>query len=189
MRRARRTGGIRARRKNSIGPFECSALPPTLIRSTKGVRRLHAESVLSQMQITCKRVNMSVLAALADYRLHVNTSWCYSVFFFFSSSSPPPPTPTPNPQAVAHHVPYANIGKDRLWWASHRNSSSSPTVFHIFQPLSPPFYIWPPSPFPLWGSTHYFPLSPRSLRRARACERVWCMYIYRSDKWGHFIPC
>lgn len=40
---------------------------------------------------------MSVLAVLADYRMHVNIFW--SIFL---------------PEAVAHDVPYANIGKGRL---------------------------------------------------------------------------
>jgi len=36
-------------------------------------------------------------------------------------------------------------------------------MFQIFPPYFLPFYIWPPSPFPLQSRTHHFLSSPESL--------------------------
>lgn len=47
-----------------------------------------------------------------------------------------------------------------------------PPVFQISSPLFPPFYIWPPSPFPLRNSTHHFLFSPESLIHFFQCVCV-----------------
>lgn len=158
--------GRRGAAKDATGLLECSASPPVLIRPTIEERRRRG-CTLSQCASKCKYAQESKHVSSGGARWLSPACKHFLVFSLFLS---PPPL---NPQAVAHRVPYANIGKDRLWWASHRNSSSSPTVFRIFQPL---FYIWPPSPFPRRGRTHYFPLSPRSLVGAR--ERAHVMYVH-----------
>lgn len=79
---------------------------------------------------------MSVLAVLADYREHVN------IFL---------------PEAVAHDVPYANIGKGRLGCVRLRNSSSSPlNVPYISTSFTSFLYL---ASFPISSPkeyTHYF---------------------------------